>query len=241
MNIREKAKRRYKWRGWLKEIGNDIGWLLTSHDIFEEIQKIVKSNELIQSPGLLHRWMTSNYAARVSISIRRLDDHNKRCISLYRLIEDIAENPDVITRNYYISRYPEWMRNRGLADSDFDKFAKKGSNLISKFKLKKDMRRLDKDTIQIRKFVNKWIAHRDIKRKKFSIPTVEDTKKALNDIIDNLFCKYSMLLTGGGLSTRKPTIAYDWKEPLRHPWIEMTEEEKKWRAKEGKVVWDKRN
>ena len=58
------------------------------------------------------------------------------------------------------------------------------------------------------------------------MPTLENTKKALNDIIDNLFCKYSMLLTGGGLSTRKPTIAYNWKEPLRHPWIEMAEEEK---------------
>jgi len=240
MNPREYSKKRRKWRRWLKEIGNDIGWLLTSHDIFEEIQNIVKSNELIQTPSLLHRWMISNYAARVSIGIRRLDDHDKRSISLYRLIKDIAGNTEAITRHYYVLQYPKKMRDMGLADSDFDNFANKGSNLISTFKLKKDMRRLDKDTVQIRKFVNKWIAHCDIKRKKFSTPTVNDTKKALEDI-DNLFCKYYMLLTRGGLSTRKPTIAYDWREPLRHPWIKMTEEEKNWREKENQVVWDKRN
>lgn len=225
MKPKENAKKRCKWRRWLKEIGNDVGLLLTSHNIFEEIQNIVNSNKLIQTPGLLHRWMTSNYVARLPIGIRRLDDHDKRSISLYRLIEDITENPGVITRCYYISEYPKWMRDEGFADRDFDEFARKGSNLISTFKLEKDMRQLDKNTIQIRKFVNKWIAHRDIKRKKFSIPTMKDTEKALKDI-DNLFCKYNMLLTRHGSRTRKPAIPYDWKKPLRYPWIRNNQKRK---------------
>lgn len=239
MNAKQKVNIRRKWRRWLERIGDDVGWLLTSHDIFEEIIKILKFNKNIQAPALLHRWMTDNYAARISLGIRRLSDHDKRAISLYRLIKEIGDNPDALTRNWFISKYPKTMRQMKLADSDFANFANKGEIKVSMTKLKRDMKRLEKDTNRIRKFANKWIAHCDINRTSLQVPTYQDVSRALNDV-DKLFCKYFLLLTRGGLNTRKPVLQYDWKEPLRHPWIEMKETEKDWRLKNGKIVWDKR-
>ena len=239
MTPTEKRNLRRKWKRWLERIGHDLGWLLTSHGIFEEIQSVVKSNDNIQSPTLLYRWMCDNYAARAAIGLRRLSDHDTRTVSLYRLIKNISENPQGITRDYYVSQYPERMQEMDLADHDFDNFANKNSNLVSVSRLQTDMKRLKKGTERIRKFADKWIAHCDLNRVRTQVPTYKEVGEALRNV-DRLYCKYFLLITRGGMSTRKPVIQYDWKEPLTHPWIEISENKKRYRLKNGLPVWDKR-
>lgn len=239
MTSEEKAKIRRRWKRWLDVIGNEIGWLLTSHDIFDDIQKIVKDNVNIQSPGLIYRWITVNYSVRVSVTIRRLTDRDKRTISLYRLIQDISQNPHVITRDYFVSKYSKDMQELDCANSDFNHFANKKSREVSQYKLQKDMNRLLSDTKRIRTFTDKWIAHFDTDRRRYVVPTYLDVSNALQDI-DRIYCRYCLLLTCSGLITRKPALQYDWKEPLRHPWIEMSDKVKNWRLRQGKAVWDKR-
>jgi hypothetical protein len=220
MTLKQKVQLRRKWRRWLKIIDNDLGWLLTSHDIFNEVKKIMKANKKIQSPALFYRWIKDNYAARVAIGIRRLVDSDKRAISLYRLIEDISQNRHAITRNYYIGRY----RNKrsikdGLADKDFNNFANKGELLINEKKLDRDMKGLKRETERIKIFANKWVAHYDLKHRIRRMPTFEDVEKAMK-VIDDIRMKYHLLLTRSCMRTCKPIIPYDCKEPLRHAWIE---------------------
>jgi hypothetical protein len=211
---------RRKWRRWLKTIGHDLGNLLTSRDIHEQIRHMIVSlNKRIKAPSLYYNWLVNNYVDSITIRIRRLGDHDRRCISLYRLIEDILENRSVLTRDYYVSRYPKWMQEQGFADRDFDNFAKKRSKLISERKLEHDMRRLDKDIDHIRKFANRWIAHCDLRRRRLRTRTHKDVDSALKDV-DELFCKYNLLVTRGGMTTAKPVLQFDWREPLRHAWIE---------------------
>lgn len=227
MTPKQKVILRRKWRRWLKIIGNDLGWLLTSHDIFEEIQNIMRANKKIQSPDLFYRWMKDNYAARVALGIRRLVDPDrayKRAISLYRLIEDISKYPQAMTRNYYVSQYHKWMQKEGLADRDFDIFANKRGPLISAYKLNRDMKRLQRETQRIRTFTNKWIAHYDLKGRIRRLPTFKDVDETLK-VVDAIFCKYYLLLTRGGMTTSKPVLQYDWKKPLRHPWIEKKQKD----------------
>ena len=222
MKPKQKVILRRKWRRWLKIIGNDLGWLLTRHDIFEKVQEIMKANKKIQSPDLFYRWIKDNYTARVALGIRRLVDTDKRAISLYRLIGDISHNPQAITRNYYIGRYHnKRLIKESLADADwdFDIFANKRDTLISAYKLNRDMKKLQRETQRIRTFTNKWIAHYDLKGRIRRLPTFKDVDEALK-VVDAIFCKYYLLLTRGGMTTSKPVLQYDWKKPLRHPWIE---------------------
>jgi hypothetical protein len=218
MTPKQKAQLRRKWRRWLKIIGYDLGWLLTSHDIFEEVQKIMKSNKKIQSPSLFYRWIKDNYSARVAIGIRRLvepDKAYKRAISLYRLIEDISQNRQAITRDYCVS---QWMQKGGLAERNFDIFANKGDPLISAYKLNRDMKSLQRETQRIRTFTNKYIAHYDLKGRIRRLPTFNDVDEVLK-VVDAIFCKYYLLLTRDSMTTHKPVLQYDWKKPLRHAWI----------------------
>jgi hypothetical protein len=222
MTKKEKTQLRRKWKRWLKHIRGDLGGLLTAHDILECVLEIANNNVNVRSPNLFLSWIVSNYSVRVAVGIRRLTDHDKRAISLYRLIEDISEHPKAITRSYYVSSYRDKKLARdGFADSDFDKFASRGSNLVSRHKLERDMKRLQKATDRIRRFTNKWFAHWDPRCRIRRLPTFEDAKESL-EAIDKVFCKYYLLLKRGGLTTIKPVLQYDWKEPLRHPWIETT-------------------
>jgi len=223
MTEKQKVQFRKKWKGWLEKIGNDLGWLLTSRDIFERVRNIVDSNKRIQSPDLFHRWIIDNYVARVAIGIGRLNDHDSRTISLHRLIKDISENREAITRDYFVSRYDKWLQDKGLADHDFDNFAEKNDKLISLDRLNDDIDLLDKETRLVKDFRNRWIAHFDLNREVERVPTFEDVDKSLQ-VIDCIFCKYYLLVDGGGMNTRKPVIQYDWEEPLRYAWIEVDEQ-----------------
>jgi len=223
MTEKQKVQLRQKWKGWLEKIGNDLGWLLTSRDIFERVRNIVDSNKRIQSPDLFHRWIVDNYVARVAVGIGRLNDHDSRTISLHRLIKDISENLEAMTRDYFVSRYPDWMQDEGVADHDFDEFAEKNGRLISLGRLDDDIDLLDKETRLVKDFRNRWIAHFDLNREIERMPTFGDVDKSLQ-VIDRIFCKYYLLVDGGGMKTVKPALQFDWKEPLRYAWIEVDEQ-----------------
>jgi len=220
MTKEQKERLRQKWRGWLDEIGNELGLLLTGRDFFWRLQRIVESNKKIQSPALLHNWIADNYVAKVTTGIIRITGHHRGTISLYWLIKGIENNPDAITREYFVSQWKdEFLKKMGTADSTFDEFAKVGEQLIDPERLARDIEKLDKGMGLVKDFRDQWVAHFDEKRKIDRMPTFRDLDKAL-DIIDEVWCKYRLLLERCAPDTRKPSVAVDWEEPLRYQWIE---------------------
>ena len=231
MTEQEKDELRQKWKEWIDKTCHDLGDLLISQDILKEVSQIVASNEQIESSPFFFNWIQDNYVDSVVIGIGRLNDHDNRAISLYNLIKEVIENPEVITRDYFVSRYEEWLQEKGMADRDFNNFAEVNENFISKKKLQPDLMFLDDKTKLIKGFRNQWVAHLDRNRPLKQLATHNDVENSLS-ALDGIFRKYYMLIDGGGMSTAKPSLVFDWKESLRYPWIEMTEEEKQWRAEE---------
>jgi hypothetical protein len=233
MTCEEKARIRKKWKRWLKAIGNDLGCLLIAHEMFVVIQAAFKDNKNIQRPSLVYRWIADNYAARAAVGIRRLTDRHgainrknqERPISLHWLIQDISDHADTITRQDFIAGCTRGNRGRGRIDAaecaayDYNQFADRGCDEISKRKLSQDLKRLSRDTKRVKTFVDKWIAHHDADQRRFPVGTYADVGEALKDI-DEIYCTCVLLLTGDTVLSAKPELQYDWREPLRHPWIE---------------------
>jgi hypothetical protein len=161
----------------------------------------------------------------VVVRIVRLNDHDNRTVSLHNLIKEILQSPEAITRDYFVSEYPQWIQDMGMGDLDFDKFSELGEQHVSTDKLNADIALLDENTALIKNYRDQWIAHWDQNREIDRLPTFNDVEEAIR-VIDNIFCKYYLLLKRAGLTTRKPVLQFDWKEPLRYAWIDMTEEEK---------------
>jgi len=224
MREEQKEQLRQKWEEWLEKIGEDLGDLLFSQDIFNEVCEIVKNNSNIQTPSAFFGWIRDNYVDSIIIRIGRLSDHDNRTISLHRLIIEISENPDVITREYFVSQWrDDFLREMGTADRTFDMYANFGKQLVDPERLDTDIRRLDEGTSLVKDFRDQWVAHFDEKRKTDQMPTFGDLNKAL-DIIDEVWCKYRLLLGRSAPDTRKPAMALDWEAPLRHRWIKSPEQ-----------------
>jgi hypothetical protein len=221
----EKIELRKKWNEWIEKIGSDLGDLLTDQDIFNQLCKIVDSNRRIRSQSAYFGWLRDNYVNSVVVRIVRLNDHDNRTVSLHNLIKEILQSPEAITRDYFVSEYPQWIQDMGMGDLDFDKFSELGEQHVSTDKLNADIALLDENTALIKNYRDQWIAHWDQNREIDRLPTFNDVEEAIR-VIDNIFCKYYLLLKRAGLTTRKPVLQFDWKEPLRYAWIDMTEEEK---------------
>ncbi|MEK6756973.1 MAG: hypothetical protein AABZ02_12540 [Bacteroidota bacterium] len=225
MTEKQKEQLRQKWRSWLDEIGNELGWLLTGRDFFWRLQRTVESNKKIQSPAILHNWIADNYVAKVATGIRKMVD-KKESVSLYRLIWGIKKNPDVITREYFVSQWrDEFLREMGTADRTFDVFAKAGEERMDPERLDTALGKLDEGTCLVKHFTDKWVAHWDKNRENAPMPTFGDLDRAL-DTIDGVWCEYRLLLERCAPDTRKPAMALDWEAPLRHRWIEEPEQAK---------------
>jgi hypothetical protein len=220
----ENDELRKKWKIWIDKIGHDLGDLLISQDVLKEVSQIVASNKRIQSPLFFFNWIRNNYVDSIVVGLGRLNDRDPRTISFHNLIKEIVSNPEVITRDYFVSRYPKWMQEAGIANDEFKKFAENGEQLLSKDKLLADLKLLDDEMKQIKVFRDKWVAHLDQTRTMNQLPTFKDVEHAL-ELLDKIFHKYYMLIDGAGMSTAKPALAFDWKEPLRYPWIEKAKEE----------------
>lgn len=227
MTAKQKAQLRRKWRRWVEVITRQVINLLVSQYVWQEIGKIIHANPKIQVGSEFYTWIKDNYVAQIGTTIRRLAEPQKKgknykhTVSLYILLEDIAQNPDVISRSYLAkkrySNYPKHARAQ-CAQRDFAIFAEGGATSVSVDKTRKDLKTLKNKTSRIETFVHQWIAHWDSKKRIKRIPTFNEVDEAIR-VLEQLTIKYRGLITGSHAATLMP-IMPDWKELLRHAWVE---------------------
>ena len=135
-------------------------------------------------------------------------------------MDDIAQNPQAIQREWFVSQYKDdHLKDRDVPNSDFDRYTDTITDShVSVQKIQNDILFLVKEANEMRIFVNKYLAHHDKKQENYKVPTFEDAYKIIKHI-DDLYCKYYLLLNQGGMTSREPVIQYDWWEVFNIPWI----------------------
>src|SRR5215831_11661098 len=105
-----------------------------------------------------------------------------------------------------------------MADHDYDKHVGAGRNELDPQRIQQDIDLLTAKTDQIRHYVNKKLAHYDMKGLKQPVPTfndLDDTMKSLKELLQ----KYNLIMRATWLSDLLPTFQFDWIEVFRIPWI----------------------
>ena len=90
-----------KWNKWVGLIHEDAEKLLVNREIYKRYLEIVKKNKEIQSPSDFHVWVRENYVASVVTAIRRQLDTRKDVISLMRLLIEIKNHNQILSRDWY--------------------------------------------------------------------------------------------------------------------------------------------
>jgi hypothetical protein len=211
------SKKEKEWLSKLKKIENAVSKLLESRLFFREFMEIVKSNPKLQKNNLFIIWIWENYLLNEATAIRRLVDKNQRTISLYLLLEDIKKNPEILSR----ARYAELFKDSGFAnDYDyinncFDELVGKGKNHIDSASVEKDIKVLIEGTKNLKKYVNKIVAHLDEKGLK-ELPTIKVLDDAI-DLIVKIVQKYYAIFYAGRVEL-EPVPQVPWKNIFNIPW-----------------------
>lgn len=212
----EKNSRFNKWNKWLELIYKEITDLSVKRYIFWEVQEIIKNNQKIQKPSAFYEFLGNCYVSSAVMTIRRQVKFGKGSISFARLLQEICDTPEVLSRDRYVALY-KGSGSECFADRDFDKFAGKGKENVDSLLVKFDLEKFRKKANGCEKYADKRIAHFDKKMPK-RVPTFDELDTCI-DLLESLIKKYYQLFRGGSLVSVLPTFQYDWKQIFREPWL----------------------
>lgn len=217
------ARLRRRWRKWLPEIKRHLQDLLGRQEIFWDLQEIAKRNPAILSPRAFFDWMCRSHMIAMSVGVRTHVDFDKRSRSLARILYEMLERPRVITREWHVRMYRTTPIGEELGHMSFNSCVGKGKSFLPQTVIRGDLRRIEDASERIRRFVNKRVAHSANRGAIRRVPRLHDLDAALHTL-DEIFCKYNMLLTAEGSSSVRAPRPYDWREVLGNPWIPKGEE-----------------
>jgi len=170
-------------------------------------------------------WLATNYSITAALAVRRQSDYSDRkpVTSLCTLLTEIARNPRLFTREWFVRPYTRGRPPMARADfrqrgeRDFDAYASPGARWISSRKVREDLRQLRRTEARLRHFVNKRVAHRA--RRGYRGPaTFADLDGALDEL-GRLLAKYWFLLNRGAAMIQiEPVIQGDYQAVYRVPW-----------------------
>lgn len=219
-----------KWLSWLNgPIKDHVYELLWLRYVFTEIQEIIKKNPAIQEDDYFHEWIRVTFSKTVSVCVRRQLDCKTSDISIGRLLFEIQQSPSLLSFQRFEAFYTKGQRKltkeqwmffnlmKRQAQSDFKQFiGKRVKNHVDPAMVSKDFVKLNTACSQIKKYVNKRVAHHNAK--KFTqFPSYNELYSAIDAILE-VYKKYSLLLRGKSYDIIiQPQ--WNWKDVFKVAWI----------------------
>lgn len=154
-----------KWCRWLEKITEDIWDLNFSRDIFTEVVNIVKNNSAIDKQSPFFGFLVKTYVDSVIMGIRRQLKVDNNSISLAKLLTEIIETPELVTRDDFYSLYegtnwPDQYRNATM-EREFNGFAGPGSPCVDANRVQGDLDLLKRTCAAAEEFADRRVAHID--------------------------------------------------------------------------------
>jgi hypothetical protein len=206
---------RERWDRWLQRAYDDVVVLHGHQASWDELVQAVEGNDAIPTPNHVMDYIHELYGIVIAVGIRRQADKGDDVANLRRLIDDIARHPTALTREWFVAKYPDFMRDVGHAT--FDEFAGLGQQSVSQETIRRDLATLGSVAAKVTRYVNKHLAHA-ADDPTVPIPTYEDLRAALKTL-DELLRRYYLLVNGGGLTSSTPTKQFNFLLSLIVPWL----------------------
>jgi hypothetical protein len=207
-----------RWCDWITRIRADLSDLVDDHGLFEGFREVVEANgpwlDELQA-GHFIDFIKRGYVTKTSLGIRRHLKSSPDSISLRRLLEQIRDNSDQITFDFYLQRFPRELEKYDWQTRTFQRLSSDGKKVSAEI-VSADLSSLLGPNGDIESMVDRTLAHLD-KRDFDADITFEDLRNAVA-AIDKVTRRYIGFLLAEGYSSLKSTILFDWKKVFRHPW-----------------------
>lgn len=201
-----------KWAYWLERIDEDqLQDLLINHHNFEQFRKTIKRHDGSFNRAELAAWITQGQLAFICTAIRRMTEKQqerkgnskkgdqRRIISLRKLLDDLAEHSDLLTRERFKQLYSHHVGSK-FADRDFDRIAGKGVDSLCKTQIEDDIRDMERKVELVKRLTDKVIAHTEQNRSIIGMPPTYGQLNRLVLWLEKLYRKYHLLIKGRNYS-----------------------------------------
>lgn len=211
-----------KWCNWLRIIEHDVTMLLFYRRIFSETRDIVEKNSRIDLSHPYFSFFVITYMDSSVMGIRRQTKDHPDSISLAKLLREIAEKPQLITRSDHYELYDEH-RDRfdsrvvdKLRQQTFDKYAFPGSEIIDNARVTSDLQALKEICKEAESFADRRVAHWDKREPPIDL-NLDTIFKAL-DALERLTRHYLLLFFAEDIWLT-PGLPSPISDAFREPWF----------------------
>ncbi len=206
-----------KWQRWLNDVKQQMRSLFWSRQIFNETIEVIRANPLLPQENSFYGAMQMWYAASVLSGIRRQLKSSDQSISLVRILEEIRDQPALLSRTRWRTLHVGTSIPISMVDLSFTRLVGNGETVDSA-SVEADLVSLKAIAQKCEAYTDKRVAHHD-RGLDPELPTYNDLNATLS-ALDELFQKYYLLVTGDNALT-EANIAYNWKQVFHHPWAPL--------------------
>ena len=206
----------------METIQTQIQMLLRDTSMFWEVQDIIRENPRTQEPSAFYRYFGRTYLSHALAGLRRQIKPQKDSISFVGLLEEIAKNPEELSRSYYHSLCshadgPDISQIEMEGMDDFAPYADASGKHVCPKMVKDDLKALKSAVEKHEEFADKRIAHWD-KGESSIIPKFGELDDCIK-VLDKMYVKYHLLFYAESIDTLMPTYQYEWKKIFLEPWL----------------------
>ncbi len=190
--------------------------------VFEKQKEIVLNNPKFQQRNIFIDYFFRNYAEAQVLAISRLAE-DKPVDSFVALLNDLLTNYEEFIQSGELNKRLISKMKKEAAD-DFIKshFQKQIENRTEEFsweKINSDKFDILKETAKIKLLRDKWVAHRDSKRKAINVQ-YDEINKAIK-FIEEKVGGYYTLLTDASMASFLPTGIEGDEEIFNFAWVDQ--------------------
>ena len=182
-----------KWLEWLHMIEGHVRSMLSDRYIFREVIKIVEANPQTHHPNDFVMWFVQQYVEAASVRVRRLVDRDRRTGSLWRLLKDIEDRADIITREWFVDQFTQghltgdkWRDSSaiGIAHGAFNRWSNTSKGCVDPVVVARHREQIERACEAVHTYVDKRIAHYDtqIATSDLRVPLWKDLDSAIDTI-----------------------------------------------------------
>ncbi len=207
-----------KWKHWLnKPIKNGVITLHHHRQIWREIGNIIKENGHLPD-SVFWQYHRDLYGITQAIAIRRQADTHKDVASLAKLLVEVRENPEPVTRAFRLSLWDDpddAAYARRQWDTDYG--GEVGDHLDPAMPAA-DYKELMAAAASVKDYVDKHVAHADQRPVAAGATMTFAQIDDAIDVLGRLFRRYYALFTAADIKL-EPIIQHDWKAVFRVQWL----------------------
>jgi hypothetical protein len=217
-----------QWADWCTRfdaLQDEVLGLHHSRGVWRTIRYMIETNPVVQRSGIVEHWLTQCYSVTQLSGVRRQVDQRKDVVSLWRLLDQLARQPSIATRAWFVAQLqarPQSAPYAARLAAEFDAFTSKGSAVLDGSMAASDRDRLRTDAQAAKRVVDQFVAHQaDVSRQGSAGPgliTWGELDRAI-DTVGDLYKKYYRLRhPGNTLGNLEPELPAEWDRMFATAW-----------------------